>query len=356
MEKKNEKTELVSNIKPESWVEKSDPLLIMKDIPFSLGELKLLDIYLSRINAANPQQRTVIFTKEEYEKLMGFKNADGRTLDRNTDKLLTKTVKLKVGEYFDKYVLFERASYKELDGKKVVTIKCTESAQDFFFCLQKYHYSSYELRNVLGLSSIHSYLLYLHVRTNRYRGTWTVSLQQLRDEILDLRGQTSYQEYKIFRRAVLLPAVQELNEKTDCSFDIKPIKNGRLVRAIEFIYHSDEPEQLTMFDAVLPETKDYDEDNDLAQICEFSFNADEMKLLSAVIERLCVDTDTVRECYSRMKVYEKNTKIKNRLLYLVQILKKETKNKDPKKAQSFDIDEFMEAALNRARGVSNDNT
>lgn len=351
MAKSKERNELVSNIKPESWVEKSDPLLIMKDIPFSLGELKLLDIYLSRINAAEPQQRTVVFTKEEYEKLMGFKNADGRTLDRNTDKLLTKTVKLKVGEYFDKYVLFERASYKEVDGKKVVTIKCTESAQDFFFCLQKYHYNSYELRNVLGLSSIHSYLLYLHVRSNRYRGTWTVSLQQLRDEILDLEGR--YQEYKIFRRDVLLPAVKELNEKTDCHFDIETIKNGRLVRSIKFVYCSENPEQLTMFNTVLPE--DYD-DNDLAQICEFSFNADEMKLLSAVIERLCVDTDTVRECYSRMKVYEKNTKIKNRLLYLVQILKKETKNKDPKKAQSFDIDEFMEAALNRARGVSNDNT
>lgn len=353
MPKKSEKTELVSKLKPESWVEKSDPLLIMKDIPFSLGELKLLDIYLSRINAADPQQRTVIFTKEEYEKLMGFKNADGRTLDRNTDKLLTKTVKLKVGEYFDKYVLFERASYKELDGKKVVTIKCTESAQDFFFCLQKYHYNSYELRNVLGLSSIHSYLLYLHVRTNRYRGTWTVSLQQLRDEILDLEG--SYQEYKIFRRDVLLPAVKELNEKTDCHFDIEPIKNGRLVRAIEFRYHSEDPEQLTMFNAVMPESENYS-NNELAQICEFSFSDEEIKLLSAVMERLCVDTDTVRECYNRMKIYENKTKIKNRLLYLVEVIKKEAKSKDPS-AQSFDVDEFFEAAMKKAYGGKlNDDT
>ena len=45
-------------------VEKSRPLMLMKTVPFSLGELKVLDTYLSRINAEKEQLKQKECEKE----------------------------------------------------------------------------------------------------------------------------------------------------------------------------------------------------------------------------------------------------------------------------------------------------
>ena len=48
---KDAKEEIIGNLDAKYWVEKSDPLFLMRSVPFSLGELKILDTYISRINA-----------------------------------------------------------------------------------------------------------------------------------------------------------------------------------------------------------------------------------------------------------------------------------------------------------------
>ena len=238
--KKQENAIIEGNLDPKHWVEKSDPLILMRTVPFSLGELKILDTYISRINAGDDTRRTVIFTKEEYEQLMGLNSVDYRTLKQNTKSLLGKVVELEMPdkEYLQ-FVLFEQARYhKDEYGKPVIELTCTSLAKDLFFCIEKYHYFKYALENVISLTRKASYLLYLHILTNRYRGEWEIKLEELRDKVLDCKGQTSYQEYKIFKNRVLDPAVKEVNQKTDCHFEYQAIKRGRKVAKIKFIYHS----------------------------------------------------------------------------------------------------------------------
>ena len=81
---KGENEEITGKLDPKYWVQKSDPLVLMRSVPFTLGELKILDTYISRINAADDTRRTVIFTKEEYEELMGLTCVDYRTLKKHT--------------------------------------------------------------------------------------------------------------------------------------------------------------------------------------------------------------------------------------------------------------------------------
>ena len=240
MAKKKEITVREGTLDPKHWVQKSDPLVLMRSVPFSLGELKILDTYISRINASDDTKRTVIFTKEEYEELMGLTCADPRFLEKNTDGLLGKIVTLKMpNKDFFKFVLFSKAYYhKDEYGKPVVELTCTEEARDLFFCIGKYHYFKYALENVIHLNRKSSYLLYLHIVSNRYRKEWEVDLNELRDSVLDCKGQASYQEYKIFKNRVLDPAVKEINEKTDCHFKYEVIKRGRRVAKIKFTYHS----------------------------------------------------------------------------------------------------------------------
>ena len=175
---KGENEEITGKLDPKYWVQKSDPLVLMRSVPFTLGELKILDTYISRINAADDTRRTVIFTKEEYEELMGLTCVDYRTLKKHTGGMLGKVVTLEMpNKEYMQFVLFEQARYhKDEYGKPIIELTCTTLAKDLFFCIGKYHFFKYALENVINLTHKSSYLLYIYVLHNRYRVEWDVRL------------------------------------------------------------------------------------------------------------------------------------------------------------------------------------
>ena len=74
-------------------VEKSKALVWAQFSNYGAGELKILDTYLSRINARDSNSSCVKFTKKEYAELMGL-DADVRTsqLKTYTRSLLSNVV------------------------------------------------------------------------------------------------------------------------------------------------------------------------------------------------------------------------------------------------------------------------
>ena len=308
---KGENNEITGKLDPKYWVQKSDPLVLMRSVPFTLGELKILDTYISRINAADDTRRTVIFTKEEYEELMGITCANYRALQKHTKGMLGKVVELQMpNKDYLQFVLFTKAYYhKDEYGKPIIEITCTEEAKDLFFCINQYHYFKYALENVISLTRKASYLLYVYIRANRYRGEWDVSLDELRDTVLDCKGQESYQEYKIFKNRVLDPAVKEVNKKTDCHFEYEAVKRGRRVAKIKFIYLAEEQiDGQLSFDEVadVPLLADQSEDEDderwvklygseqlaiIAEGCNYEFNKAEMQQIFAVLLRINIPKD-----------------------------------------------------------------
>ena len=356
--KRQENAIIEGNLDPKHWVEKSDPLVLMRSVPFSLGELKILDTYISRINANDDTKRTVIFTKEEYEELMGLTCADPRFLEKNTEGLLGKIVTLKMpNKDFLKFVLFSKAYYhKDEYGKPVIELTCTEEARDLFFCIGKYHYFKYALENVIHLNRKSSYLLYLHIVSNRYRKEWEVDLNELRDNVLDCKGLKTYQEFKEFKKAVLAPAVKEINVKTDCHFEYEAIKRCRRVAKIKFIYLAENQldGQLTLENEVtLPEQSPAtDEDRlkqygseylvTLAEGCKFEFDKEQMEQIERVLVRINIprdgETDSMiwgRHFYLMEKYAALNAEtakkarngdkpIKDRFRYFLSMLEKDT--------------------------------
>lgn len=333
--KKN--TSVIGNLNTKYLVQKSDPLLLMRSVPFSLGELKILDTYISRINADDDTHRTVIFTKEEYEELMGLTCVDYRTLKKHTEGMLGKVVSLEMSnkEYLQ-FVLFEKALYhKDEYGKPIIEITCSSLAKDLFFCIGKYHYFSYALENVIKLTRKASYLLYLYIRYNRYRSSWEIELNELRDTILDCKKQESYQVYKEFKRAVLEPAVKEVNKKTDCHFTYEAIKRGRKVAKIKFVYHS-KTEKL-----LIPQTKNVNQQdkievdyggelaNMLAETCNYEFDSKQIRYIQDLVLQATksndnvVNSDYLSEKIHRMALYNAKNQIKNRYNYLVKMIQQD---------------------------------
>lgn len=333
--KKPKKEEIMGNLDPKYWVQKADPLIAMKSVPFTLGELKILDTYISRINAADDTRRTVIFTKEEYEELMGLTCANPRALQKHIKALLSRVPELYMpNDGYISFVLFEKAYYhKDEYGKPIIELTCTETSKDLFFCIGKYHYFKYALENVINLTRKASYLLYLHILTNRFRGEWELLLDELRDDVLDCKEQESYQEYKIFKNRVLDPAVKEVNAKTDCHFEYEPIKRGRRVAKIKFIYLAEEQiDGQLSFDEVadVPQLSDQSEDEDdkllalygserlvtLAEGCNFEFDKAEMEQIQSVLLRIHIpkeqntqDITFGRQFYLREKYAALNAEV-----------------------------------------------
>ena len=310
---KGKDEELKGNLDQKYWVQKSDPLVLMRSVPFSLGELKVLDTYISRINAADDSRTTVIFTKEEYEELMGISKINAEVLKKHAEGLLGKIVTLEMPDKsFLKFVLFT-AAYYHLDdcGVPIIELSCSPQAKDLFFCIGKYHYFKYALENIINLTHKASYLLYIYVLHNRYRGEWELSLDELRDSVLDCKGQ--YQEYKVFKRDVFEVAVKEINKKTDCHFAYEAIKRGRRVVKIKFIYQSQDrlEGQTSFFDKPLdvPQLSDQSEDEEekwikfygserlaiLAEGCNYEFNKAEMQQIFAVLLRINIPKDRMTD-------------------------------------------------------------
>ena len=355
LKEKNE--EIKGKLDPKYWVQKSDPLALMRSVPFSLGELKVLDTYISRINAADDSQTTVIFTKEEYEELMGISKINAEVLKKNAEGLLRKIVTLEMpNKSFLKFVLFT-AAYYHLDdcGVPIIELSCSPQAKDLFFCIGKYHYFKYALENVINLTHKASYLLYVYILRNRYRGKWEVSLNELRDDVLDCKGQESYQAFKEFKRTVLDPAVNEVNKKTDCHFEYETLKRGRSVTDIRFIYKSEEPDQLTLEELSAKVDENPEVDNDAAMIekygserlatlasgVDYEFSKEQMELVSMILTRIELPPDQydhsglwarvryLREKYTALnaeaaKKGQKGGHIGNRFAYFKGMLEKDT--------------------------------
>ena len=358
---KGKDEEIKGKLDQKYWVQKSDPLVLMRSVPFSLGELKVLDTYISRINAADDSRTTVIFTKEEYEELMGISKINADVLKKHAEGLLGKIVTLEMPDKsFLKFVLFTAAHYHLDDyGVPIIELSCSPQAKDLFFCIGKYHYFKYALENVINLTHKASYLLYIYILHNRYRGEWELPLDELRNSVLDCKGQESYQEYKIFKNRVLDPAVNEINKKTDCHFTYETVKRGRRVAKIKFIYQSESQiDGQLAFDEQqnVPLLSDQSEDEDekwekiygserlatLASGVNHEFSKEQMELVSMILTRIDLPPDEydhsglwarvryLREKYTILnaeadKKKRKGSKpIKDRFAYFKGMLEKDT--------------------------------
>ena len=94
-------------------------------------------------------------------------------------------------------------------------------------------YLRYKLRCIMPITSRYTYIMFLYLEANRYRKSWNVELDVLK-EILDCDKEDLYKEYKFFNQKILKRVQKEMHEKTECRYSYEPIKKGRSVVAIHF--------------------------------------------------------------------------------------------------------------------------
>lgn len=232
-------------------VEKSKALVWAQFQDYSSGELKILDTYLSRIDARNPDSSLVTFTKKEYAELMGL-DSDIRTeqLKAYTGGLLSNVVTIEMpGKGYVQYPLFSEAKcyLDDSSGQVTIEVDCNQKLKPAFFDLAKNGYVRYQLKNIISLKSQYSVRLYPKLKDRPFG--WTVTVAELREML----GATaaSYDVFKDFNKHVLQKAVKEINEITDITVTTENIRKGKSVVSIKFNVTEKSPHVITKEDAEL---------------------------------------------------------------------------------------------------------
>ncbi len=221
-------------------IQKSKPLFALWQSELTLAEFKILDTYLGRINSHDDEHRTVKFEKGELENLLGVKQLKPQVLDDRLQHLMT-TVRIpdknsKRG--FTRIALFEKAHAEQDDyGVWEAELTCTESAKKYIFDVENLNYLRYKLKNIINIKSRYTYIMFLYLWENKYRGTWEEPLDKLKS-ILNCDNEEYCKQFKVFNDRVLKRVHKEIHEATDIKYDYETVKRGRSVVAIRFIYKS----------------------------------------------------------------------------------------------------------------------
>lgn len=338
-------------------VQKSLPLFSLWQSELTLAEFKILDTYLSRIDSHRPENRVVTFEKGELEEKLGVSKINQSVLETRLKHLMGNVVKIPDNDEkrgFRLVTLFEEAIAEQDDyGLWRVRLGCTQMAMKYFFNIENLGYLKYRLHCVVSLKSRYSYIMFIYLEHNRYRKSWEVPLDYLK-EILHSEEEDTYKEYKYFNNLVLKKCHKELTEKTDLRYSYESVKKGRTVVAIRFNIENandllqyekltknlipsnanSDKEQVVespkLFEIEEQPPQEFKYQNDalefLAGACENEFNNEQMMIifniiaLSDKIESTGMGLEFDRyhflaKKYSEMNYYGSKIKINNRFSY-----------------------------------------
>lgn len=323
-----------------SEIQKSRPLQSLSETELTLAEFKILDAYLARIDSHNKNKRTVRLEKGELEKALGVSEIKQNDLEKRLRHLF-QVIEVKdesKRKGFKLINLFEEAdAEQDDDGLWQITLTCTPSAREYVFNIDNIGYLRYRLKNVINLTSRYSYVLFLYLIDNRFRKSWSIPLDELKT-IMNCKADT-YKQYYRFNELVLKKCQQELCEKTDISFDYKPIKRGRSVSDIEFtvetiseqVVSESEYEQLHLD---LPCDEEIDYGGELADLlgsaaCDDEFTPEQIRIIQDLVLQAVGYADHLKYCdylthkVHKMNLYDSKKKIKDRFAYLCTMIKQD---------------------------------
>lgn len=226
-------------------VEKSKDLVWAKFKDYSATELRLLEVYLSKINARNPDSAMVRLTLKEYANIVGVTRIQKSAIDSQLNHFLGNVVTLtKAGSTeVEKYTLFTCAKYDvgsessvSSEDEGYISICCNEKIKHVFFELANTGYVKYRLKYTAQMKSQYAIQLYSIFLDVEHLKPWTIGVEKLKDQI---GANKDYcKEFYRFNGKVLKPAIEEINELTDLNITYTPVHgsgSGRGVKYLEFL-------------------------------------------------------------------------------------------------------------------------
>lgn len=216
--------------------------LIQAAYSLTLNEMRLVLMAASQIDPRKPPKRNVSIriTAGDFADLFDIKSSGhsyealADAASRLYERSIRSLAKNKRGEPIEeKRWIAGRATYD--DG--TVTLQFNESVLPYMTLLSA-KFTTYQLRQVSGLSSQYGIRLYQLGAQYKRLGERYIELEVLRD-MLDLGEK--YANVKDLRRWVIDPSMKEISETSDLQMEAKPVREGR--RIVGFLLTMEENPQ-----------------------------------------------------------------------------------------------------------------
>jgi plasmid replication initiation protein len=209
-------------INKNNLVEKSRNVVAMQCFSMGLQELKILDVYLSKIDPRDKNTRAVVFKKTEYEQLLGLEKIDAKRLEEYVTHLMRNIINIPLSDKkFRKHVLFPNATFEKINGEWTIALEINPQLDEVFFNIENLGYIRYRLQYTVKLQSKYDIKLYLFFKLHEYNKpcAFNIQLSELKEKIECT--QKSYNKYFLFNQKVLAPSVQRINSFTDINVEYK---------------------------------------------------------------------------------------------------------------------------------------
>jgi len=206
---------------------------------------KLILACLGKVDPRHDIPREITMTASEFSDLMGIdiKNAH-RELYKAADKLYNSDIVIhENGEEIELRWIQEKA--KKLKGEAAVRLVWSDRVLRYISQIRG-NFTSYKLRNIAGLQSTYSIRIYELLMRFNSTGEREIFLDDFKS-ILGISDK--YPEFKILNRAVIKPAIEELNSLSDLVINCTPIKHKRMVEKLRFEFKIDQQMKIP-FDSV----------------------------------------------------------------------------------------------------------
>lgn len=329
-------------------VQKSTPLQSLAQSDLTLPELKILDVYLSRIDSHDPEKRTVQIDKGELESVLGVTRIPKKELLTRL-KHLFQAVEVRdetKPKGFKLVSLFEEADADpDETGLWTITLTCTPSAREYIFNIENLGYLRYRLKNIVELKSRYSYILFMYLENNRFRKSWEIKLDDLK-KLLKCTA-NRYNQFKFFNAEILGKCHKELNEKTDCHFEYEPIKRNRTIIAVRFVMQTAKATAKEVPEVQeLPMAEDQNRPLWESALREWKLQQEKLDELAALFATIpanvlpqAEDIEQAKYKYIALKVAtiksrSKEKRITNRFRYLVTMIQNELSEDRTKESES----------------------
>jgi plasmid replication initiation protein len=220
---------------PGEIVKKSNALARARWSAESVWEPRLVALLASKVRADDTDFHVYEVPVTE---LMGKaeKNASGKTYQEVAsviDKIMGRiiTIRDEVGRGWTKYNVFSRCRYRPEDG--ILELRFDPDLKPHYLNLQK-NFAKWNLLEFLMLPSIYSQRIFEFLKSwDDKPETPPIPLADLHEM---LNTPESLQRYPDFRRYVIEKAHKDITEKTTLSYEWEPVKQGRAVVAVRFIF------------------------------------------------------------------------------------------------------------------------
>jgi plasmid replication initiation protein len=209
-------------------------VLIQSKFSMSTEAQKLIYMSLKKVNQIPDLFKGWVFvSSKEFIDTTGINDKKiYRKLKKAAEEISSTPIEDRQGKEFNYTPWVNECKYQEVNGFMGISTLFNPRLEKYLLELKK-NFTLLSVGNIAKLSSKNSIKLYTLLQMNKFRVNFAFSVEDLRFWF-DIRDGL-YPKFGELKRAVIIPAIKEINEKTNLEVEFIEIKSGRKVTEIKFI-------------------------------------------------------------------------------------------------------------------------